>query len=196
MIGCSKKNRENYQPENAFEQKKKKPRLKFNPGLAVIGLWTTGPRLPVMALPAHPRHQSLAFFRLRRLDTRSHPCLPGSGEEKVSTLNCSRKPRNRLKIFRELCSVMAFVCSAHRQVLHYSSWSKARILTATQRWRYTRRFATMIFSATQRCIIVVTLFRMVATLFQYCKVVLRKKLSLRIVPRKITLRASILHSPQ
>ena len=106
MIGCSKKNRENYQPENAFEQKKKKPRLKFNPGLAVIGLWTTGPRRLVIALPAHPRHQSLAFFRLRRLDTRSHPCLPGSGEEKVSTLNCSKKPRNRLKIFRGLCSII------------------------------------------------------------------------------------------
>ena len=45
MIGCSKKNRENYR-ENAFEQKKKKPRLKFNPGLALIGLRTTGPWLP------------------------------------------------------------------------------------------------------------------------------------------------------
>ena len=29
--------------ENAFEQKRKKPGLKFNPGLALIGLWTTGP---------------------------------------------------------------------------------------------------------------------------------------------------------
>jgi len=27
--------------KNAFEQKKKKPTLKFNPGLALIGLWTT-----------------------------------------------------------------------------------------------------------------------------------------------------------
>ena len=30
--------------ENAFEQKKKKLRLKFNPELALIGLQTTGPR--------------------------------------------------------------------------------------------------------------------------------------------------------
>ena len=30
--------------ENAFEQKKKKPRLKFNPGLALIGLRITWPR--------------------------------------------------------------------------------------------------------------------------------------------------------
>ena len=30
-------------PENAFKQKKKKPELKFNPGLALIGLWITGP---------------------------------------------------------------------------------------------------------------------------------------------------------
>ena len=28
--------------ENALEQKKKEPRLKFNPGLALIGLRTTG----------------------------------------------------------------------------------------------------------------------------------------------------------
>ena len=27
--------------ENAFKQKKKKPRLKFNPGFALIGLRTT-----------------------------------------------------------------------------------------------------------------------------------------------------------
>ena len=104
MIGCSKKNRENYHPENAFEQKRKKPRLKFNPGLAVISLWTTGPRLLVIALPAHPRHQSLAFFRLRTLDTRSHPYPPGSEEETVRTLMCSKKLRNRLKIFRGLFS--------------------------------------------------------------------------------------------
>ena len=31
--------------ENAFEQKKKKPRLKFNPGLTLIVLWTTEPGL-------------------------------------------------------------------------------------------------------------------------------------------------------
>ena len=28
---------------NAFEQKNKKPRLKFNPGLVLIGFRTTGP---------------------------------------------------------------------------------------------------------------------------------------------------------
>ena len=43
MSGCSKGNRENH-PENAFERKKKKPRLKFNPGLALTGLRTAGPR--------------------------------------------------------------------------------------------------------------------------------------------------------
>ena len=40
------------------------------------------------------------------------------------------------------------------------------------RWCYTRRFATTIFSATQRCNIVATLFRMVTTLFQHCNAVL------------------------
>ena len=33
--------------ENAFKQNKKKPGLKFNAGLALIGLQTTGPRTPL-----------------------------------------------------------------------------------------------------------------------------------------------------
>ena len=44
----------------------------------------------------------------------------------------------------------------------------------------------MIFSATQCCIIVATLFRMVATLFQYCNAVLHLKSSLQIIPCNIT----------
>ena len=44
MIGCSIKKTENY-PGKCFWTKEKEPRLKFNPGLALIGLWTTGPRL-------------------------------------------------------------------------------------------------------------------------------------------------------
>ena len=39
------KRREEIIRENTFEQKKKKPGLKFNPGLVVIGLQTTGPRV-------------------------------------------------------------------------------------------------------------------------------------------------------
>ena len=50
----------------------------------------------------------------------------------------------------------------------------------------TRRFATTIFSATQRCNIIATLFRMVTTLFPHCNAVLRQKSSLRIVPCNIT----------
>ena len=38
------KRREEIIRESTFEQKKKKPRLKFNPGLELIGLRTTGPR--------------------------------------------------------------------------------------------------------------------------------------------------------
>ena len=39
------KRREKIIQENAFGhvQKKKEPELKFNPGLGLIGLWTTGP---------------------------------------------------------------------------------------------------------------------------------------------------------
>lgn len=42
MIGYSKKNRENI-PKDAFEQRYKEPGLKFNLGLALKGLQTTGP---------------------------------------------------------------------------------------------------------------------------------------------------------
>ena len=38
------KRREEITRENTFEQKEKKPGLEFNPGLALIGLGTTGPR--------------------------------------------------------------------------------------------------------------------------------------------------------
>ena len=37
--------------ENAFEQKKKKPGLKFNPGLALIGLRATGPWCLMVSTP-------------------------------------------------------------------------------------------------------------------------------------------------
>ena len=53
------------------------------------------------------------------------------------------------------------------------------------RWCYTRQFATTIFSPTQRCNIVATLFRMV-TLFQHCNAELRLKSSLRIFSCNIT----------
>ena len=48
------------------------------------------------------------------------------------------------------------------------------------------RFATTIFSATQLCNIVMTLFRMVTILFQHCNPVLRLKSSLRIILCNIT----------
>ena len=43
MVGCSVTRIEKIVGENAFEQKKKKPGLKCNPELALIGLRTTGP---------------------------------------------------------------------------------------------------------------------------------------------------------
>ena len=43
MTGNSKKNRENY-PRECFDKKIGKPRLKFNPGLALTSIQTTGPR--------------------------------------------------------------------------------------------------------------------------------------------------------
>ena len=43
------------------------------------------------------------------------------------------------------------------------------------RWCYTRQFATTIFSATQRCKIVATLFRIVTTLSQHCNAMITLK---------------------
>ena len=40
--------------ENAFDEKKKRPGLKFNPGLALIGLRTTGPWGRSCREPARP----------------------------------------------------------------------------------------------------------------------------------------------
>ena len=42
MIGYFKKNRENY-PRYSFDKKKKKTGFKFNPGLTLTGVRTTGP---------------------------------------------------------------------------------------------------------------------------------------------------------
>ena len=77
--------------------------------------------------------------------------------------------------------------------LHYNgSVAKSHSTTTQYRqlrrlWCYTRRFAMTICSATQRCNIVATLFRMVTTLFQHCNAVLYLKSSLRIVPCNIGL---------
>ena len=46
MIGYSKKSIEDYLKESsAFDEKKKKPGLKFNPGLALTRVRTAGPRI-------------------------------------------------------------------------------------------------------------------------------------------------------
>ena len=60
-----------------------------------------------------------------------------------------------------------------------------------ERWCYTGRFATTIYSATHAALITVQhccdIFRMVTTLFQHCNAVLRGKSSLQIVSCNITL---------
>ena len=43
MIGYCNLRIEKIVWENAFDEKKKRPRLKVNPGLVLIGLWATGP---------------------------------------------------------------------------------------------------------------------------------------------------------
>ena len=42
MVGYSKKNKKIIR-KSVFDKRKKKPGLKFNPGLVLTGIWTTGP---------------------------------------------------------------------------------------------------------------------------------------------------------
>ena len=65
--------------------------------------------------------------------------------------------------------------------LNLSLFCRSRCCRCCLRWCFTGRFATTIFSATERCNIVVTLFGIVTTLFQHCNALLRSKSSLRIV---------------
>ena len=67
--------------------------------------------------------------------------------------------RSRVKKYGELL-----------QATHNYKFSLVRVFCIENilRWCYTRRLATTIFSATQRCNIVATLFRIGTTLFQLC----------------------------
>ena len=69
MTGYSKNNIENYTQESTFDEKKKKPRLKFNPGLALIGFVTTGP----WSL-AHKQGPPRSHIMIRS-SLKSHDCI-------------------------------------------------------------------------------------------------------------------------
>ena len=63
MIGLDARQRiEKIICKNAFEQTKKKPTLKFNPWLVLIGLWTTGAKLPVNFTPVITHLKSQVQF--------------------------------------------------------------------------------------------------------------------------------------
>ena len=56
--------------ENAFDEKKKRPRLKFNPGLALISLQTTGPRILGLFSNTRDLHGSKFEFRYESLKSK------------------------------------------------------------------------------------------------------------------------------
>ena len=78
---------------------------------------------------------------------------------------------------KKRCTCRVVVCLSFASVL-----VAVAVVQLLKGDKHERRFATTIFSATQRCNIVATLFRIVTTLFQHCLAVLRQKSSLRIVP--------------
>ena len=66
MIGYSKKNRDDY-PGKCFDKKIKKPGLNFNPGLALTGVRTTGPRhwtIPILNSKANKKNRATTKFSL------------------------------------------------------------------------------------------------------------------------------------
>ena len=69
--------------ENAFEQKEKKPRLKFNPGLALIGLRTTGPMLVSSVLLAQRASEVVGEFKItieKNCNNPAYQIFLGGGE--------------------------------------------------------------------------------------------------------------------
>ena len=98
----------------------------------------------------------------------------------------SRKNANIWKIERGGISAIKFEAARH---YFLSNAFVAVDVVVAWRWCYMGRFATTIFSATQRCDIV-------TTLFQHCNALLRKTSSLRIVPCKITLSYLLIHGWQ
>ena len=79
--------------ENAFEQKEKKPRLKFNPGSALIGLRTTGPRLVSSVLLAQRASEVVWEFKItieKNCNNPAYPIFFGGGGELGASENDSR----------------------------------------------------------------------------------------------------------
>ena len=103
MIGCSKKNRENYQPENPFEQKKKKLKVSGN---RPSNNWAQAPcdSLTCSSSSSVPRILPTSYTRHT---LSSVPAWFWGRSSKNAEL---KKLRNRLKIFHGFCSVKAWVC--------------------------------------------------------------------------------------
>ena len=55
---------EKFIQENSFKQKREKARLKFNPGLTLIGLRTTGPRFLFLFIKGTLLDNFLYFFSI------------------------------------------------------------------------------------------------------------------------------------
>ena len=69
--------------ENVSDEKKKRPGLKFNPGLALIGLRTTGPRLVSSVLLAQRASEVVWEFKItieKNCNNPAYQILFGGGE--------------------------------------------------------------------------------------------------------------------
>ena len=104
MIWCYKKNRENH-PGKCFWAKEKKPGLKFNPGLVLIGLRTTGPSSLPWILYSRWQPLSQVLSRKSKMHAplpifpkefwlqewiRTHVGYPWTGEFDLNTDTCGR----------------------------------------------------------------------------------------------------------
>ena len=130
------------------------------------------------AFSVRPPRENAFFHVLWRTWTQEHDFLSFFWTS-ISTpeKNCQRYLTN----WRRWNTERDKVLSSPTSLLEWRFRSRRRRCCLIS-WCYTRRFAMMIFSATQHCNIVATLFRIVTTLFQHCNAVFPWKSSLRIVP--------------
>ena len=105
-------------------------------------------------------------------------------------ISCESVPPKVRCLFLMFITAVCFLFLVKLRWLKRQEYLRFMIISGLcwERRCHTGRFATTIFNATHPCNIVATLFRMVATLFQHCYAVLRKKSALRIVPCNIAFR--------
>ena len=144
MIGLALKRREKIVRENAFEQKKKKPGLKFNPGVALIDLRTSGPWISTIELV---EKFETANWSLRQGDEEVNKRIKHTGvKERLQSKNADRlqlewnyrnmeaQPHDELFLKEDyIIFVFNKLSKPKKQPCHKLIWKRKRIYNLIQR---------------------------------------------------------------